>query len=268
MKPRRRHLVIVGSALAHGALLALLFTAKPPPGVAEVGVMSVSLFDGKALAGDKISPAPARVPAPAPPPPVQAKVELEPVPPTDVEPQFIDVSLVEPDPADREAVDDPVAISVAAAASAAAGSACDMTQWLRQALQADPQVQDALAHIPRPARSVANAIMLWDRAWVGTGSAAASGVATIRLALVAGIRAAPAACRDQALRGPELFTLVDAVGTTVVAVGSGEWRWADVLQSEAVRLASSAPMPAHSAGAPPLSRSHLCLTCGIFAFIK
>lgn len=198
---------------------------------ADVGTMSVSLYDGSAPSPAAAStPTPPRDPPPAQEPAATTAVEIEPLAPTDVEPQFIDVSLLQPDPDARLPVDDPVALSVAAAASAAAGSACDLTQWIQKALQADPQVQQALARIPRPARSIANAIMLWDGAWVATRATAADDTAAIRLAVISGVAAAPEACQNQATRGPELFTLNDAMGTTVVVVGSGNWKWADLLK--------------------------------------
>lgn len=225
--------MIVGSALVHAALLVLLFTAKPAtPAGSDLATMSVSLLDGNTSSVVKTAPAPKPAPAPIQPPPAPAKLEIEPVPPSEIQPQFIDVSLPQPDPDDRPAVDDPVALSVAAAASAAAGQACDLTQWLQRALQADPQVQQALARIPRPARSVANAIMLWDGAWVTPPATATTDMAMIRRAVIVGIVAAPPACRDQLTRGPELFTLADTAGTTVVVVGSGVWRWADLLRDD------------------------------------
>ena len=233
MHSRSKHLVIVGSALVHAALLVLLFTAKPAtPAGSDLATMSVSLLDGNTSSVAKTAPAPKPAPAPIQPPPAPAKLEIEPVPPSEIQPQFIDVSLPQPDPDDRPAVDDPVAHSVAAAASAAAGQACDLTQWLQRALQADPQVQQALARIPRPARSVANAIMLWDGAWVTPPATATTDMAMIRRAVIVGIVAAPPACRDQLTRGPELFTLADTAGTTVVVVGSGVWRWADLLRDD------------------------------------
>ena len=225
--------MIVGSALVHAALLVLLFNARPAtPAGSDVATMSVSLLDGNTPSVTKTVPTPKPAPAPIQRPPAPAKLEVEPVPPSDIEPQFIDVSLPEPDPDDRPAVDDAVALSVAAAASAAAGQACDLTQWLQKALQTDPQVQQALARIPRPARSVANAIMLWDGAWVAPPATATTDMAIIRRAVIVGIGAAPPACRDQLTRGPELFTLADTAGTTVVVVGSGVWRWADLLRDD------------------------------------
>lgn len=225
--------MIVGSAAVHAALLAVLLTSgAAAPAVSDVGAISVSLFDGAAVAAAHADAptqeAPAKSPASqTPTEPEPAPAVNEPDPPSEIDPQFLDIRFADAETIDRPAVDDPVALSVAA--SAALGTPCDLSQWLQKALQADPQVLQALTLIPRPARSVANAIMLWDGGWVATSPRAASGVAAIRQALLAGVLAAPPACRDQPVVGPEIFTLTDAQGTTVIVVGSGAWRWGDLL---------------------------------------
>ena len=38
------------------------------------------------------------------------------------------------------------------------------------------------------------------------------------------------ACQDQVIHGPELIILLDGAGATVLAIGSGDWRWADLLK--------------------------------------
>ena len=212
--------------------------------------MSVSLYNGSATSAAVSPPAPPRDPSPAQQSPAPKKVEVEPVAPSDIAPQFIDVSLPRPDPDDRPAVDDPVALSMAAAASAAAGQACELTQWLQKALQSDPQVQQALARIPRAGRSVANAIMLWDGAWVAPPATATADIAMIRRAVIVGIGAAPPACRDQPTRGPELFTLADTFGTTVVVVGSGVWRWADLLRDDPPNPGSHVALATRASAGP------------------
>ncbi|CAN5443820.1 hypothetical protein BH10PSE5_BH10PSE5_12060 [soil metagenome] len=221
---RRRWVVVPLSVLAH--LMVFLFLRAAPPDLPrpfEQGAANASLFDGRDQAASVThsaltAPALAKPSAPAKPPP----------PPPDIVPQFID-GLPPLDPtAEPDLLNGEVAISVATAASAAAGQSCQLAGWLQQALQQDTGVQIALAKIPRPARSVSNALMLWDGQWV-EAPAAATGIALIRGALRSGIQAAPETCRDEPMRGPVLITLVDDTGSTLLAVGSGEWRWADLL---------------------------------------
>jgi hypothetical protein len=216
--------------MLHAALLAVVLRAPPPPASdPDFGAMSVSLYDGSARA--LAAPPPASKPQ-RPAPEITAtptEIAIDPTAPTDVEPQFVVANVVEPDIDAPPDLDDPVALSVAAAASAAAGSACDLTRWLQAALQDDPRVRDALARIPRPARSVANAIMLWDGAWVAPRATATVDLETVRRAVINGVSAAPEACKSQIAQGPELLSLTDETGTTVVVVGSGIWRWAELL---------------------------------------
>lgn len=217
----------VVSVLAHGALVTLLLRAPVPATspAPDLGPIMVSLYDGRALAA--VAEPPAKSVASPPASTVKAEAKLP--QPSEVAPQYVDVATPEPELGVRDPVQDPVALSVAAAANGASGQACQLTQWLQQALQADPQVQVALAVIPRPARSLSNALMLWDGGWIDSQPRAASGVAIIRAAVISGIRSAPEACRTELVRGPELMTLTSGLDTTVVAIGSGEWRWGDLL---------------------------------------
>ena len=168
---------------------------------------------------------------------------MTPPEPTEIKPEFVDVSLSLSREGERDPLADPVALSVAAASTGASGQTCQLTAWLQQALQADPQVQAALPAIPKPARSVANAIMLWDGGWVDPRPNATNGVTAIRLAVIAGVRSAPAACRAQVVRGPELIILTQGADSTILAIGSGEWRWGDLLASDYQLTALAAPAP-------------------------
>ncbi len=253
--PTRKHLVVAASVLVHVGLLALLLRVSPhAPEVAEVGAMTVSLAPGEALAST----------SPQPSTPAKARsragaievAETPPPPPTDIEPQYVDVAEPDADAADdRDPVNDPVALSVSAAATNASGETCQMTAWLQQALQADPQVQAAMLRIPRPARSVANALMLWDGDWVEPPMQTSQSVAALRAALVAGIRAAPVACQFETIRGPELISLTEGPGATILAVGSGEWRWAQLLEAADPSITRSAGQRTEPTGSATPTRA-------------
>ena len=227
-RPRLPWMMVAVSLLLHLMILLLVLREAPSdPLVAfdQAGV-SVALFDGRdrnAGAAPVLTPA-----AKARSGPTTPQVEAKPPPQmSEVEPIYED-NLPPVDPtADPFSLDAEVALSVAAAASAASGQACDLTQWLQTALQNNPQAQAALAQIPRPARSVANAMMLWNGRWVQT-PAAAGGLQALRAAVLAGVASAPQACRAEVIRGPVLLTLADPAGSTVLAIGSGEWRWDDL----------------------------------------
>ena len=204
----------MASLLFHAALFAIFIYARAPIRIlTEPPVTYISLIDGPAVKAAAPSAKDAR-PAKPPPPPSPSLLQPEPAPPETL----------------RDPSTDPVAQSVAAAA-AGGGQTCQVSQWLQQALQADPSVQAALSRMPRTSLSISNALMLWDRTWVQAGSATGSEVSTISQAVISGLRQTPAACRRALVRGPELMTLRSGEDTIVIAIGSGEWVWDSLLTS-------------------------------------
>lgn len=108
---------------------------------------------------------------------------------------------------------------------------CAVVERLQRALQADVAVQTALAMIPRDARSVANAVSVWNGTWANPDDVGGATTVQALQSLIADqLKRTPPACRLQILRGPRLITLQSEGGPTVLAVGSGEWRWADLVQ--------------------------------------
>jgi hypothetical protein len=226
LKPSRRYLIAALSLAAHAGLIAVLIRAPTPHMPSDLGEVNVALVDGPSLA-PMATPPHAAASAPAKP----VRDRPRPVPPPDVVPQYVKVvPPADPQWLERDPSQDPVGLSVAA--SAASGQDCQVAAWLQQALQANGEVQAALAAVPRADRSVANALMLWDARWVAQSPSAVAGVSVVRAALAAGVRAAPDRCRMAVVRGPELITVADATGTTLLAIGSGEWRWADLLADD------------------------------------
>ncbi len=107
------------------------------------------------------------------------------------------------------------------------GSVCDVTQQLAQTFGASPEVRQGIAAIPAKGRSVANAVMLWDGHWAeGTQS---GGMAVLRALLVKAIVSSRSECLQAQNQGPVLFLIPDNNTTVVLAIGSGQWRWADIL---------------------------------------
>lgn len=229
------------ATIAHGLLFTALGSADPPPPPAPVAeAMAVSLFDGAGLA---LEPAPATLPAAAliavpapvePPPPEPPTTQpIEPPGPDSV----LDFArrLIAKSPASLNiAPDKPSAAPppVAVPATASAGRDCALEGPIQAALQASEPVRAALGKVPPTSRSVANAIMLWDGAWVDPAKlGGATAIDPIRDAIIAGIAAAPADCRGSLLRGPRLLAIVGGQDTTLIALGSGEWRWSDLQSS-------------------------------------
>lgn len=232
MRKSSRPLALIGSLAVHLALVALGLSAKPaPPTEAALGPMFVSLYDGVAPrpSMDLLRPR------------LRAVETVASLPQVRVDPMTVPTDLVvfvSRDLPEAPSVDEPVTdatdLASAPAATAspralAAGETCQLTQWIQAELSADPTVAGALASIPRAARSVANAIMLWDGAWIETRAVSPSQIEPIRHAVILGVRNAPPACLDEEMRGPLLMSVNDRHGATLLAVGSGVWKWSDLL---------------------------------------
>lgn len=113
-------------------------------------------------------------------------------------------------------------IAVAADSAAVAGE-CAMVAAMTRALAADPAVAEALPRLPPQARSVADAVLLWNGTWSAQPALEPARVAVMRAA-----RAEPSACLDEELRGPRLIPVGEPGRSTMLVVGSGAWRWRDL----------------------------------------
>lgn len=233
MPLKNRLLVLQLVALAHVALLLLWLprvASSTPIMERETGDRNstLTLYSfPRASAAPSIAPV-QTTPAPAPPAdqddptaPIAHPEDLGlPGPSTDLAPDpLTDKASVEASPQ-----------------TAQPGVKCNLVVALQSALQGNPNVDAALASIPRGSRSVANAIMLWDGAWVTIASPAGEApLAPLRSAIVEGLRAAPQDCREATNQGPILIPITGTPGTTVLALGSGSWRAIDLInQSDGV----------------------------------
>lgn len=107
---------------------------------------------------------------------------------------------------------------------------CALTADVEAALQQSAAIPAAVVRIPATARSVANSLLLWDGSW--TSAAAIGGPAAlvpIQQVVKARILAASAACRSLPITGPRLLVVPDGGGSIVLAFGSGQWRWDQLL---------------------------------------
>jgi hypothetical protein len=103
------------------------------------------------------------------------------------------------------------------------GGACDMGRLVQRALRRDPLVRTAVENAHRTGK----AIMLWNGDWVRTGGEDGKGLSAVREAIMWEVGFAPEACRNTPVHGLVLLSLAD--GSTRFAVGSGAWRWSDLL---------------------------------------
>lgn len=181
----------------------------PLLGLVHVAVIAVLLQPGARAA----TPAPpAMVVTAIPAPGVIAEVARAPVMP-EIPPQ---VAIPE--------------FTVAADEVAVTSGPCALTANVQAALQRSADARHAVARIPRGARSVSNALLLWDGAWAAPSSVGGDAtLGPIRATVEAEVRAAPAACRNETVVGPRLIVVADPAVPVVLAFGSGQWSWEKLL---------------------------------------
>lgn len=110
------------------------------------------------------------------------------------------------------------------------GGGCGIDHAIQARMIVEPAIQTALAGVPRDSRSVANAIQLWDGAWIPSLSPEGEpALAALRKAIAETVAEAPISCRNQDILGPRFLIVSHAGGSsTVLVVGSGLWRWGDL----------------------------------------
>lgn len=101
---------------------------------------------------------------------------------------------------------------------------CDLMADVGSVLGSDPVAAADMASVAADPR---RAIMLWDGSWLDRREDD-----PVRRAVGAALRSGRAACLDELQTGPRLI-IIPANGTHItVAVGSGVWRWRDLLSSD------------------------------------
>ena len=108
------------------------------------------------------------------------------------------------------------------AGSGGKGGACDMSARLLAALRRDPLVVSAVGGSP------GKALLVWNGDWVRSRGEDGKGLAAVREAMMWEVGFAPPECRAQPMHGLILFALS---GGVKVVVGTGQWRWSDMLRS-------------------------------------
>ena len=218
-RAQRRNRYLAGAATigAHAAIFTALFWAHaaPPPTRPEPPAIEISLID---------------TPKPTPPvPPTPDKIDTgailvvpDPKPPTI---HITNQSLTQVTVDDMSDVlsDAQLAGAATVGEGGDTGGACDMGRLVQRALRRDPLVHGAVANANR----IGKAIMLWNGDWVRTGGEDGKGLSAVREAILWEVGFAPAACRNMPVRGMVLLSLAD--GRTRFAVGTANWRWADLL---------------------------------------
>ena len=112
----------------------------------------------------------------------------------------------------------------------ATGTTCAVGDSVQLALRDSVAVEAALDRVPAAARSIADAVMLWDGRWADASRLGGeTALRPIRDTVRNSIRAASATCRSAAVAGPRLVYVEVGGRTMILAFGSGEWAWDQLL---------------------------------------
>jgi hypothetical protein len=204
----RRLLAGALTAALHVVVLAVFLwpRATPPRARVEPPPLQVSMVE---------------LPRPKPPaPPDMTKFETAQSAPRHLTAPIFVIARNTPDTSDLLSESQ---LSGAAIAGNGGGGSCDMARAVQQALRRDPMVRAAVDDAHRTGM----AVMLWDGDWVRSGDQDGKGMSAVREAVMWEVAFAPESCRNARMHGLVLLSLAD--GRTRFALGTGDWRWSDLL---------------------------------------
>lgn len=245
---RRRAVGVAVSAGAHLGILAIVLAFRPEAQmVVEPEIpIPVALIDFPGPPDPPGPPSPEKKPpgppkpeppAPAKPaPPVKAIARPTPKPP----PKTVETIAAKETPAPPLPQLSEMQVAGAMTADSAGagggggggggGGECNMLRKLQAALRRDALVQAEVGEAHRVAGS-RRPLWVWNGHWIRSPGQAGDGLAALRQAIMWEVAFAPEACQRERMRGLALISLNDGPGASRVAVGAGEWRWADLLAS-------------------------------------
>jgi hypothetical protein len=239
--------------LLHTTLLLLVLSWRAPPaslalwggGGAEVSLVSLPSRVAQAVKINSRNPTEPRreraIEAKNTAAPAQrvttkpgSNIKMRPVfnPPLDLQPIVVDVSLGGAGALSPEVLPTPPPAMQVLAAAQAGGKSCQIFEVVQTMLKTSDEVRQSLPLIPAQARSVANAVLLWDGHWVDASTVGGpASLGPIQSIVLLAVSSAPLSCQAEPVRGPRLIAVGDTRDTTVLAFGSGEWRWGAILVS-------------------------------------
>ena len=146
-------------------------------------------------------------------------------------------AIVPPVPEDRTLALLPSNLKIAMAQPVAVsgdGNGCSVASAVSAALIADKVAMAELAALPTEVRSQADAVMLWNGAWLDDDpewqmQMAQRQIPALRRVVTEAVLALPAACLEVQTSGPQLLPISEPERTTMVVIGSGVWRWSNLL---------------------------------------
>ncbi len=115
------------------------------------------------------------------------------------------------------------------------GNGCAVASAVSAALLADKDAMAELAALPAEVRSDADAVMLWNGAWLDVAPEAQMQMAqtpipALKRVVTDTVLALPAECQEVQTAGPQLIPIPEPGRTTMVVIGSGLWRWSNLIE--------------------------------------
>ncbi len=124
---------------------------------------------------------------------------------------------------------------------------CTLARDAGAAIQQDAAAMAELDALPPTIRTSADAVMLWNGEWLDQGAMPKTGHAgSLRRVVEQVVADAPVECRDAEAIGPVFIPIAERDHTVMIVIGSGIWRWANLLAPAA------ACTPINQATCPPL----------------
>ncbi len=117
-------------------------------------------------------------------------------------------------------------------APAGAGN-CATLDKVVQSLLADRQADAAVLSLPPEARSIADAVVIWNAGWSEAANTPTAPLAAARASVEQSLSQVPDPCLDEPLAGPRLVPIPAGAGTMFLVFGSGEWTWRQLVEPQA-----------------------------------
>jgi hypothetical protein len=121
------------------------------------------------------------------------------------------------------------------AGGSAASKTCAVASAISAALLADEDAMAEIAALPAQFRSDADAVMLWNGAWLGSApdgqppALQENNMPEVKRVVTTTVMKLPAACIEAQTAGPQFVPVAESGRTTMVVIGSGLWRWSNLL---------------------------------------
>ncbi|WP_292259582.1 hypothetical protein [Brevundimonas sp.] len=188
----------------------LVVTLEPPPRPIPPPAPPTETPDPAPPAGPPVAAAAAPTPQPTRPPPLRlhpprTPPPSAPLPAAEPAPEPPGISLLGANQTAGAAVAGPPGggggTGAGGQGSGAGGGRCDMVRRLQDALADDVEVRAAVRMAHDALSAQGRALLVWDGDWRQSRGEAGKGLAGLRQAVAVEVAFAPAACKDQPMRG-------------------------------------------------------------------